>query len=246
MPESTPILRNLTPADLVSIGNAALGLLAVFLISVGYLRAALICIILAVVGDGLDGELARRGHGGGIFGAKLDSFADFTAFAIAPAAFLVYAYYPGMPGELVPLLDLMPVVLVAGAAGLFVIAGMLRLTRFEVVQASRGHRFFIGLSVPGAGLAITLAAHMGAAEVVALALTVGVSFLMVSRLRFPKMQGALAPAAVLVLMATVFVGHLFPPVELLLLSMLGVYILFGPLVVWRRDRREALEAAWDA
>lgn len=247
MPENAPILKHLTPADVVSIANAGLGLLAIFLVSLGQLRAALVCIILAVLGDGLDGELARRGYGGGIYGAKLDSFADFTAFAIAPAAFLVYAYYPGMPGEFVPLMDLVPAALVAGAAGLFVISGMLRLTRFEVLQASKGQHFFIGLSVPAAGLAVTLAAHLAFPLLVVLLLTLMVSMLMVSRLRFPKLRGALAPAAVLVLVAAVLLGTVVPAVELLLFSMLGVYVLLGPFVVWRRDRRDAeLEAAWEA
>jgi archaetidylserine synthase len=247
VPENTPILRNLTPADLVSITNAALGLLAVFLISLGHLRAALVCIMLAVIGDGLDGELARRGHGGGIYGTKLDSFADFIAFAIAPAALLVTTYYPGMPGELAPLMSLVPAALVAVVAGLFVICGMLRLSRFEVVQARRRQHYFIGLSVPGAGLLVGLVALLGVPELVALVLTLSAALLMVSRLRFPKIQGMLAPAAVLVLLATILFGHRFHSIELLLLSMLGVYILLGPLVVWRRDRREAeWEATWEA
>lgn len=246
-PDNAPILSKLTPADYVSLSNAVLGLLAIFLISVGQLRIALICIMLAVLGDGLDGALARKGYGGGPYGAKLDSFADFTAFAIAPAAFLVHAYYPGMPGEMVPLLSLLPAALVAGAAGLFVISGMLRLIRFEVVQASRRQHYFIGLSVPGAGLVVAFAAHLNLAEAWALLLTLAVSFLMVGRLRFPKVQGALAPMAILILLAAIFVGHIFHPVELLLFSMLGVYILLGPLVVRRWDRRSAeLETSWDA
>lgn len=245
-PDDAPILRKLTPADCVSLTNAVLGLLAIFLVSVGQLRLALVAIMLAVLGDGVDGALARRGYGGGPYGAKLDSFADFTAFAIAPAAFLVHAYYPGMPGELVPLVSLLPAALVAGAAGLFVITGMLRLIRFEVIQASRRQHYFIGLSVPGAGLVVAFAAHLNLAEVWTLLLTLAVSFLMVSRLRFPKVQGLLAPPAILVLLAAIFVGHLYPGVELLLFSMLGVYILLGPLVVRRWDRRAEIEAPWDA
>ena len=53
-------------------------------------RWAALLIMLAMILDGLDGNIARWLHGESDFGAELDTYVDLTAFGIAPAI-LVFA-----------------------------------------------------------------------------------------------------------------------------------------------------------
>jgi len=80
-------LGRLGVADSVTAANAAIGFAAVATaMSDPELAARLI--LLAAIGDGLDGVVARR-RGGTEVGPLLDSLADVASFGVAPAA-LVY------------------------------------------------------------------------------------------------------------------------------------------------------------
>nr|WP_313690837.1 protein sorting system archaetidylserine synthase [Halobaculum sp. XH14] len=79
-------LSRLGAADVVTVGNAALGPLAALAATFDPAVAARL-ILLAAVADGLDGVLARK-YGGTAVGPHLDSLADVASFGVAPA-FLV-------------------------------------------------------------------------------------------------------------------------------------------------------------
>ncbi|MFW5940056.1 MAG: protein sorting system archaetidylserine synthase [Halolamina sp.] len=79
-------LCRLGPADAVTVGNAALGFLAVVAAAVDIGLAARL-VLLGAIADGLDGVVARR-YGGTDAGPYLDSLADVATFGVAPA-FLV-------------------------------------------------------------------------------------------------------------------------------------------------------------
>ena len=93
-------------------------------------------IMLALILDGLDGNLARWLKGTTDFGAELDTFVDFTAFGAAPAV-LIYA------------------VMLQGASpcwriilpALIVFSGALRLSKFRLKDPLRGQGGFIGLPI---------------------------------------------------------------------------------------------------
>lgn len=239
-------MRMLTPADYVSITNALLGVLAVFLVSLGHVEWAILAIVVAVIGDGVDGAVARMGYGGGPFGAQVDSFADFAAFGIAPATLLFHSYYQW---ELVTELrgpDILTALAVGFTAAAFIIAGMLRLIRFEVIRGSARSDFFVGLSIPAAALIVVLPAYLGWSSRTALVLTLAVALLMVSRIKFPKVRGNLALPSVLALLAVLVFrdayDHAFPK---LLLSMLLTYLVLGPFFVrWRAQRTAEYESVW--
>ncbi len=99
-----------------------------------HLRAALL-IMLAMILDGLDGNVARLLNATSEIGSELDTFVDLTAFGIAPAL-LIYVTADGFPPALR---------LTLGCA--LVASGAYRLSRFKVVDPFRGQHGFLGLPI---------------------------------------------------------------------------------------------------
>ncbi len=149
-------------------------------------------IVWCVLLDRADGAVAGLVNARSAFGAQLDSLADFAAFCIAPAA-LVYFFltddsrYADLFGSGVYLLML----IVASLA--YVLAGAVRLARFNVTSSDVSSVKFQGLSSTFAGFIVVtflLSAeqHDWAFQVVsALPLILVVSAIfMVSNLPLPK------------------------------------------------------------
>jgi CDP-diacylglycerol--serine O-phosphatidyltransferase len=154
-----------------------------------YYRASLL-LVFALFFDTLDGRVARLTKTQSAFGLQIDSLADAISFGVAPAL-LVYKwslYQRPFPGLI--------------AAYLFAAAGAVRLARFNVLSmGDRGAptkpgKYIVGLPVPGAAgilVSLILANHAmndqlqlhGPKYVWGLmVLTVFLSFLMVSTIRF--------------------------------------------------------------
>lgn len=137
-------------------------------------------LVFAGVFDMLDGRVARMTGTGSDFGIQLDSLADIVSFGIAPAV-LVYAW---------GLSDLGVVGL--GAAFFFFLCGAFRLARFNTVAdgSKSSHSEGLTITMAGGTIAALVMAHaandLGGVERVGsvMAITIGLSFLMVSRLRF--------------------------------------------------------------
>jgi CDP-diacylglycerol--serine O-phosphatidyltransferase len=79
----SPFLDRLGPADFVTVGNAALGFLAIVAAAIDIDIAARL-VLLGAIADGLDGVVARM-YGGTEAGPYLDSLADVATFGVAPA-----------------------------------------------------------------------------------------------------------------------------------------------------------------
>jgi CDP-diacylglycerol--serine O-phosphatidyltransferase len=108
-----------------------------------YVQAAQL-IMLSMVLDGLDGTLARVLKGTTKIGAELDTFVDMTSFGLAPAMLAYQAVLKDF--ELWGLLVVSAVVL----------SGVLRLSRFRIVDPFRGQRGYLGLPITVCGGWITL------------------------------------------------------------------------------------------
>ena len=93
-------------------------------------------IMLAMVLDGIDGFAARALRGTTDFGAELDTFVDFSAFGIAPAALLSAVLLDGDMG-------LWRFILPA----LIVVSGACRLARFRTKDPHRGLGGYTGLPI---------------------------------------------------------------------------------------------------
>jgi len=101
-----------------------------------YYRVSAMLIMVAMILDGLDGNVARWLRGTSEYGAELDTYVDLTAFGIAPAV-IVFA---------VSLQNQNPLwrVLLPTAV---VVSGMVRLARFKVKDPSRGQNGYAGLPI---------------------------------------------------------------------------------------------------
>src|SRR5881398_2128439 len=92
--------------------------------------------------DALDGRVARLSRTGTRFGAELDSLVDVVSFGVAPA-FLIYQLEFASAGQAEWIF-----------CYFYVMAAAIRLARFNITQAGRSKRYFIGLPSPAAGMTL--------------------------------------------------------------------------------------------
>jgi CDP-diacylglycerol--serine O-phosphatidyltransferase len=150
------LLRSFTPADVLTIGNASCGTIAIFL-CLDYVAAdnrkflwiAFILLPLALVLDVLDGYVARLDRNRqSVMGGDLDSLSDVISFGVAPA---VLGFTLGLRGGW----DML-------CLTYFVVCGVSRLARFNVtaaalVDAGTGKvKYFEGTPIPTSILLVAL------------------------------------------------------------------------------------------
>ena len=228
------------------------GLASIFASMGSDYRKASYLILAAIVFDMLDGSVAKITNSVSDFGKELDSLADLVSFGVAPAV-LIFAAYSGeetVPGSFLSVTRVGSMMAVT-----YLICGWLRLARFNVYQ-SRQHDFFVGLPIPAAGGTVAsfvlftgyfdfpvskwLLGPLGV-------LTVGLAYLMVSNVFYPKdklKKFMLAPKnafrllafCVIGFMVFDFVSSISPAIILFPLGM--TYVLWGVIArAWRRLRR---------
>ena len=127
-------------ANLITFGNIACGVLALYFIQHSEF---LIAIVLAWIAGGLDiadGKVARKFNLSTEFGVQLDSFADFLSFVIMPSFLLFYALDITTPTQKI----------VIGIVFIFyIISGLRRLVEFNLkVDAGSVEKFFEGVPTP--------------------------------------------------------------------------------------------------
>jgi CDP-diacylglycerol---serine O-phosphatidyltransferase len=209
-----------------------------------FFRWAALMIMLSMILDGLDGNLARWLKGESEFGAELDTYVDMTAFGIAPAVLIFAVALQSQQAD-----RIWRVVLPSAVA----VSGMVRLARFKVKDPLRGQAGYSGLPITvNAGwvamfvfISMTKPIetyslnHSGWMATMFLLGIVSFTFLQVSNLRYPKPTKNVALyslCAVLViglLCLSIFEDLGAWAVRLAtVMIVLGVgYILFGPLFV---------------
>ncbi|RKX31852.1 MAG: CDP-diacylglycerol--serine O-phosphatidyltransferase [Verrucomicrobia bacterium] len=208
-------------------------------------------IMLAMVLDGLDGNIARWLKATSLFGAEFDTFVDITCFGVAPAVLAYEAVFRhfGPWGIILP--------------SLLVIMGAARLARFRIVNPDRGQDGYVGLPITIAAGWITLFIFVESSDVLietGFSLTHGpwslfvwgISLVMllleISTIRYPK----LTKDPVFFFPAVLLVAMIFawPPVAVatsLLICLSGlVFVTVGPLafspdsVAGKGDKSEEL------
>jgi CDP-diacylglycerol---serine O-phosphatidyltransferase len=150
------MLRSYTPADALTIGNAACGTIAIFLcldfLATGtdrFLWTAFLLLPVALVCDFLDGYIARLDRKRqSRLGADLDSLSDVISFGVAPA---VLGFTLGMRGGWDMLI-----------LTYFVVCGVSRLARFNVTAEALADRetgkvkYFEGTPIPTSVLIVLM------------------------------------------------------------------------------------------
>jgi len=150
-------------------------------------------VLMAMIADMLDGQLARRVKGTSSFGGQLDSLCDMISFGVAPAFLMLKI----LDCELraVGFADesfLQRFIWMAAAA--YISCTAIRLARFNVENEAdeSAHMSFMGLPTPAAaGVIVSLVIfHQEIFRTLALIcalpfVALGMSILMVSRIRYP-------------------------------------------------------------
>ena len=204
-----------------------------------YSRAAQL-IMIAMLLDGLDGNLARLLQGSSEFGAELDTYVDLTAFGIAPAI-LIFA---------VTLQHKDPLwrVLLPSAVAL---SGVVRLARFKVKDPLRGQGGYAGLPITANAAWVALFVFIsqtppqGSTQDLfsltqgwfAMLFLVGIFVfivLQVTSLRYPKPTKKTVlfiPCVILVVLLLCLGQHMAVRVAVAMIVMGMVYVGIGPLFV---------------
>ncbi|NOR85037.1 CDP-diacylglycerol--serine O-phosphatidyltransferase [archaeon] len=119
-------------ANILTLSNAVIGLISVFLTISGNYTWAALMIFVAIIFDILDGEVARKLKITSDLGAELDSLSDIISFGIASSILLYVSLFNQST-------------IGAFVAILIVICGVYRLARFNVVKKQKT---FTGLPIP--------------------------------------------------------------------------------------------------
>jgi len=150
------LLRSFTPADVLTVGNASCGTIAIFLcldyLASGnrrFLWTAFVLLPLALILDVLDGYVARLNtRRQSVMGGDLDSLSDVISFGVAPA---VLGFTLGLRGGW----DML-------CLTYFVVCGVSRLARFNVTAAALADpstgkvKYFEGTPIPSSILIVAM------------------------------------------------------------------------------------------
>ncbi|TVL92938.1 CDP-diacylglycerol--serine O-phosphatidyltransferase [Streptomyces sp. LX-29] len=257
-----PLSLRLSIADTLTLGNATCGFMAVYFTTTGVLiphltghedggmarhsaATAVMLMLLASVFDLFDGLVARKLRSSAM-GAELDNLSDLISFGLAPAYFVLVW---GMVAD-----GAYQQRVSAVAAILVLLAVVLRLARFSCVTMKDG--MFQGMPSPFGALTVVSVVLLGLPFVPTLLAIVGVAWLMVSRVEYPKPRGWLAVAMLswIVTSMGLLAAWAFeaPGGELLLQTACSLQLVMGAVIplfatarrvnTFRDNRREARAA----
>jgi CDP-diacylglycerol--serine O-phosphatidyltransferase len=237
--DELPLSMRLSIADTLTLSNAICGFLAVYFTTTGVLiphltgsgdvgvvrnnaATAVLLMLLASVFDLFDGLVARKLRSSPM-GAELDNLSDLISFGLAPAYFvLVWGMVVGDAHEPVAALAAITVLL----------AVVLRLARFSCVTMPDG--VFQGMPSPFGALTVVSIVLLELPFWPTLLAIVGVAWLMVSRVEYPKPRGPLAGAmlAWIVLSMALLTAWAFdaPGGELMLQTGCSLQLVLGAVI----------------
>jgi CDP-diacylglycerol---serine O-phosphatidyltransferase len=228
---AVPPIRYFVPNGLTAL-SLLLGLGSIALSAQGDFRIAAWMILWGVLLDKLDGSAARLLKATSKFGVEFDSFADFVAFGIAPAALIYFrllatGHFVGWQRTAIML-----------ASGVYALALAIRLARFNVTTGGESVFFGIPGTLMGAiiGSGYLTWEKYGISERALLyspAVLVVAALLMISTLHLPKLKLRKSKAMNALTIANIAGVYVCGPLMLLPEYLLGcavVYTLGG--VAW--------------
>ncbi|MEI6564422.1 MAG: CDP-alcohol phosphatidyltransferase family protein [bacterium] len=215
-------------------------------------RWAALLIMLAMILDGIDGNVARKLKGVTDIGAELDTYVDMTAFGIAPAVLIYVVMLTGSVPQ-----DMARIFWRVGMTAVVVLSGVVRLARFKAKDPARGQGGYTGLPITACAGWVAMLVFISQSEpfekyslntgwVAALFLAGVLIFisLQVSNVRYPKPTKHPALFIPMVIMVCVLFGPqkiAVPAAVFMILMVLG-YIAFGPFYMRQALRRASLAA----
>jgi CDP-diacylglycerol--serine O-phosphatidyltransferase len=215
-------------------------------------RWAALLIMLAMILDGIDGNVARKLRGCTEMGAELDTYVDMTAFGIAPAILIYAVMLTGSAPQ-----DSARMGWRVAMTAAVVLSGVVRLARFKAKDPSRGQKGYTGLPITACAGWVAMLVFVSQSEpferfslsqgpVAAMFLSGVLVFILlqVSNVRYPKPT----KHPVLFIPMVIMVGVLFGPQRIALpaavfmLAMVLAYIALGPLYMRQALKRETAAA----
>lgn len=169
---------------MITLFNLFTGFVSLIMAAHGHFRTACTLVVLSLVWDSLDGNIARIFRNTSQLGKEIDSLADLVSFVVSPVFILAAIFSQGLNHVILLVLF--------GYLG----TGALRLAIFNISGAAAKDSF-TGLPTPAAALvlnALTLASLTNGwtgtvfFEWGICLLIILLSFLMVSKIRYPKLS----------------------------------------------------------
>ena len=186
------VLRYTIPNSFTAL-SLLLGLASIATTQVGDLEFAAWLVVWCGLLDTMDGVAARLLKATSSFGAEFDSMADLVSFGVAPAM-LVFNLGLQVAGVQ---LDTGQFWVLLLSCGVFVLAGAMRLARFNLATDAPSTGWFTGVPITAVGggmigpMVIVVVLHQDISGALPLHLYLPIlmfvlGILMVSRIRFPK------------------------------------------------------------
>jgi len=238
------VLRYTIPNSLTAL-SLLLGVGSIVTTQVGDLEFAAWLIVWCGLLDTMDGIAARLLKATSSFGAEFDSMADLISFGVAPGVLIFNA---GLQIAGVEVESGQFWVLLA-ACGVFVLAGAMRLARFNLASSKPRTGWFAGIPITAAGgglissMVIVLVRHDDISTSLPLHLYLPIlmfvlALLMISRLRFPKAvvrKSMFINAFQFINIAAIFVCGIFRIYPEYLFS-IGIFLLIAGIIAGRITR----------
>lgn len=243
------VLRYSIPSSITAL-SLLLGLGSIVTTQIGDLEFAAWLIVWCGLLDTMDGVAARVLKATSEFGAEFDSMADLVAFGVAPAilVFNLGLQYGGVE------LDSGQFWVLLTACGVFVLAGAMRLARFNLTSDVPHGGWFTGIPITaaGGGLISSMVLVMIKYDELSTALPLHLylpilmfilGILMVSKIRFPKAtmrKSKIINAFQIVNIALIFICGVFRIYPEYLFG-IGVFLLIAGVIAGRITRDQAVK-----
>jgi len=214
-------------------------------------RWSALLIMLAMILDGIDGNIARKLNGCTEIGAELDTYVDMTAFGIAPAVLIYTVMLTGSIPQ-----DSARIFWRVAMTAVVVLSGVVRLARFKAKDPARGQGGYTGLPITACAGWVAMLVFISQSKpfenyslysgwVAGVFITGVLIFisLQVSNVRYPKPTKHPALFIPMVIMVCVLFGPqkiAVPAAVFMVLMVLG-YICLGPLYMKHVERRATLK-----
>lgn len=218
--------------NLVTVGNLFCGLLTIIYASSERFDKACIAVMIAILLDGLDGQVARRFNATSKFGVEFDSFSDLVSFGLAPGLLMYYwAFLPH-----------------ADEFGVFVcfvyvISAASRLARFNITCENLNS--FQGLPTPASAAMVVALVNFDIRseyEILVLFLAtiimIGLGFLMVSSIPYFSLKRLkIMDTHIFVrIFLGAMIGFIWYKPTIVLTLIISFYCLSGPVSMLRKQK----------
>lgn len=183
-------------------------------------------IILSVIFDGLDGQIARRNPVPSEFGKELDSLVDVVSFGIAPSILGYIFVYRNFSYVAISVLFI------------YLVCSVTRLAEYNITAKEKLANYFYGLptTVSGGILASFILIYRKYTRLpspfIFLLIVLGLSFLMVSKVRYPNLDGLkqilekkILPFSLIALIVFVFMP------EIAIFTLFVIYLTLCPFLL---------------